>query len=78
MSVEYKLPYVLYRPTEDMGWMYHGEVPTLPGCHAWADTVEETLWILEGMAEVFIDIYKEEGRPLPDAISEAGALVVVV
>ncbi len=78
MPVEYKLPYVLREPTEEMGGMYFAEVPILPGCMAWGETAEETLWILEGMAAAFIESCKERGDELPAAIQQAGELVVAV
>jgi predicted RNase H-like HicB family nuclease len=42
--------------------MYMAEIPVLPGCQAWADTHDETLSILESVAEEFIASYKEHGE----------------
>ena len=66
----YHLTYVLHPPSEDSGGMYMAEVPVLPGCQAWADTAEETLSILESVAEEFIASYKEHGEELPDGLAE--------
>ena len=50
------------------------EIPALPGCRVWGDTPAETLYILEGMAEAFIQSYQERGEPLPAGVGgEAGA-----
>ncbi len=78
MSTEYKLPYVLREPCEDNGHMYEAEVPILPGCRAWGETADEALESLESVAAAFIEIYEEEGRPLPDAIVKAGEFLVAV
>ncbi len=67
----YKLAYVMYEPadsTEDDKYM--AEIPALPGCCAWGDSPAETLYILEGMAEAFIQSYQERGLGLPTALVE--------
>ena len=78
MLAEYKLPYILREPCEDNGNMYEAEVPILAGCRAWGETPEEALEYLESVAASFIEIYAEEGRPLPDAIVKAGELQVAI
>ena len=78
MSTEYKLPYVLREPCEDNGHMYEAEVPILPGCRAWGDTPEEALDYLPDVAGIFLEDYREHGRPLPDAIAAAGEFLVAV
>ena len=62
---QYKLAYVMYEPSEDMNDKYVAEIPALPGCRAWGDTPEDALYILEGVAQAFIDSYLEHGDPLP-------------
>ena len=37
----YKLPIVLYEPCEDTEYKYMAEVPCLPGCRVWGDSVGE-------------------------------------
>ena len=68
---QYKLAYVMYEPSEDMNDKYVAEIPALPGCRAWGDTPEETLWILESVAQAFIDSYLEHGEPLPQGVVAA-------
>ena len=67
----YQLDYVLHEPTEEEGWMYHAEVPALQGCRAWGDTPEQTLIDLWGNARIFIEMFKEDGKPLPPALKAA-------
>ena len=69
----YKLPIVLYEPSEDTNDMFLAEVPLLPGCRAWGNTPSEALEYVQGVAEAFIESYLEDGDPLPPAV-EALAL----
>ena len=69
----YKLPIVLYEPSEDTNDMFLAEVPLLPGCRAWGDTPSRALEYVQGVAEAFIELYFEDGDPLPPAV-EALAL----
>jgi predicted RNase H-like HicB family nuclease len=48
--------------------MFMAEIPDLPGCRAWAETRDETLYILTGLAGDFIDLYHEDGEELPVAV----------
>ena len=68
---QYKLAYVMYEPSEDMNDKYVAEIPALPGCRAWGDTPDETLWILEGVAEAFIQSYQERELELPPGVAAA-------
>lgn len=61
----YKLSYIMHEPREDTEDKFMAEIPSLPGCRAWGDTAAETLHILEGVAEGFIQSYLEHGDPLP-------------
>ena len=66
---QYKLAYVMYEPadsTEDDKYM--AEIPALPGCRVWGDTPAETLYILEGVAEAYIQSCLEHGDPLPPGV----------
>ena len=66
---QYKLAYVMYEPadsTEDDKYM--AEIPALPGCRVWGDTPAETLYILEGMAEAYIQSCLEHGDLLPPGV----------
>lgn len=76
MATQYRLAYTMRPPSYDTEDKYLAEIPALPGCKAWGDTPEEALWILESVAEAFIDSYKERGKPLPDEIFKAGEIVI--
>lgn len=67
---QYKLSYTMYEPSEETGDKFMAEIPALPGCRAWGDTPAETLYILEGVAEAFIQSYQERGLGLPTALVE--------
>jgi predicted RNase H-like HicB family nuclease len=69
----YKLPIVLYEPSEDTNDMFLAEVPLLPGCRAWGDTPSLALEYVQGVAEAFIESYLEHGDRLPAEV-EALAL----
>ena len=66
----YKLPIVLYEPSEDTEYKYMAEVPSLPGCRAWGDSVSETLEFVRGVAEAFIDSYLDREVPMPENVEE--------
>ena len=76
MAAQYRLSYVMYAPCEDTEDMYMAEVPALPGCRAWGETPDEALWVLEDLAEKFIESYQERGKPLPPEIMQTGLLTV--
>ncbi len=67
----YKLPVVLRGPDEDTEDKYLAEVPILPGCRAWGDTVSEALENIQSVATAFIQSYKEHGDPLPPEVEAA-------
>lgn len=64
----YKLPIVLYEPCEDTEHKYMAEVPSLPGCRVWGDTVGEALDYIRSMAETFVDSYLDRELPLPEEV----------
>ena len=65
----YKLSYVMYDPSESTeDDKYMAEIPALPGCRAWGDTPAETLHILQGVAEAFIQSYLDHGDELPPGV----------
>ena len=66
----YKLPIVLYEPSEETEYKYMAEVPSLPGCRAWGDSVSETLEFVRGVAEAFIDSYLDREVPMPENVEE--------
>ena len=61
----YKLPLVMHEPSEDTEDKYLAEVPALPGCRAWGDTVTEALENVQSVAAQFIESYWSAGDPLP-------------
>lgn len=61
----YRLALVMYEPSEDTENKYMAEVPALPGCRAWGDTVAEVLENLQSVAAAFIESYDDRGVPLP-------------
>ena len=61
----YKLPIVLYEPSEDTNDMYMAEAPLLPGCRAWGETPSQVLEYIQGVAEAFVESYIELEQPLP-------------
>ena len=67
----YKLPIVLHEPSEDTEYKYMAEVPSLPGCRAWGDSVSETLDFVRSVAEAFIDSYLDREIPLPESVKES-------
>ena len=50
------------------GWGAH--VPDLPGCIAAAGSRDEVLELIREAIEFHIEGLKEEGLPIPDAVSE--------
>ena len=64
----YKLPIVLYEPSEDTEYKYMAEVPALPGCRVWGDSVGEALDFVRSMAETFVDSYLDRELPLPEEV----------
>ena len=67
----YKLPVVLHEPSEDTEDKYLAEVPILPGCRAWGDTVSEAVENLQSVAAAFIESYRERGGTLPPEVEAA-------
>lgn len=76
------LPYIfriLLEPDEDR---YYAEVPALPGCHSWGGTYEEALVNIKEALELWIEVKREAGEPIPletpDAIRKAKITVGVL
>ena len=68
----YKLPYVLYPPSQSTEPdKYMAEIPILPGCRAWGDTPAEAVDILESLAVGFIESYAEHGDEIPKEVATA-------
>lgn len=67
----YRLPVTIRPPTDNTENKYLAEVPVLPGCRAWGDTLPEALHYIESVARAFIESFEERGDSLP---TEVGAL----
>ncbi len=61
----YKLPIVLYEPSEDTNDMFMAEAPLLPGCRAWGETASQAIEYIQGVAEAFVESYIELEQPIP-------------
>ncbi len=64
---KFKYPFVVY-PAAEGG--YVGEVPSLKGCLAQGDTLDETLNELATVAGLWIDAAKRRGQKLPSVKKE--------
>lgn len=45
---------------------YIAVVPELPYCSAWGATYEEALSQVQVAMELYLDVLREEGRPIPE------------
>ena len=63
----------------DEGGTYHGYVPTLPGCHTWGSTLEETRALLQDAMGVYLQSLIDDGVSVPGEQGfEAIETVVVI
>ena len=44
---------------------YYAEVPALPGCYSWGHTYEEALGNVKEAVELWLEVKKEAGEPIP-------------
>ncbi|OFW08906.1 MAG: hypothetical protein A3H27_02160 [Acidobacteria bacterium RIFCSPLOWO2_02_FULL_59_13] len=44
---------------------YYAEVPALPGCYSWGHTYEEALKNIKEAVELWLEVKKESGEPIP-------------
>jgi len=58
--------------------LWRAEVPALPGCFVDGETVSGVLRDIQEVAAMFIDLYQEEGRRLPDALKWDESVVEMV
>ena len=54
---------VILHPDETGG--YWVEVPALPGCASQGETVEEALDNVKDAIELYVDVLREDGAPIP-------------
>ena len=67
----YKLPLVIHEPSEETEDKYMAEVPALPGCRAWGDTLAGVMENLQSVAAGFIDSIRSSGDLLPPELDAA-------
>ena len=58
---------VILEPQEEGG--YTVTVPALPGCISEGDTVDEALNNIKEAIELFVEILREDGKPIPEDIA---------
>ena|SRR5215467_2538390 len=70
---------VVVEPDQDR---YYAAVPALPGCYSWGYTWEEAFKNLKEALEVWLEVKREEGEPIPvedpEIIRQAALTVGVV
>ena len=67
---QYRLPVIMYEPSDETENKYMAEIPVLPGCRAWGSTPAETLEYLQSVATEFILSYKAHAHVLPKVVEE--------
>jgi len=83
LSMSIFIPPYVYRvviePDEDR---YYAEIPALPGCYSWGYTYEEAFKNIKEALEVWLEVKKEAGEPIPiedpQSIRQAALTVGVV
>ena len=58
-------PYVYRVVIEPDEGRYYAEIPALPGCHSWGYTYEEALKNMKEALELWLEVKKEAGEPIP-------------
>jgi len=58
--------YPVYMRWSEEDHAYLAEIPDLPGCIADGETPEEAVKALEEVANEWLQVAREEGRPIPD------------
>ncbi len=53
---------VVVEPDDDR---YYAEVTSLPGCYSWGHTSEEALKNIRVALELWLEVKKEAGEPIP-------------
>lgn len=59
---------VIIEPQEEGG--YTVTVPALPGCVSEGETREEALKNIKEAIELYIEVLKEDGKPIPQDVGE--------
>ncbi|MBI4480599.1 MAG: type II toxin-antitoxin system HicB family antitoxin [Acidobacteria bacterium] len=75
------IPYIYCVTVEPDDDRFYAEVPVLPGCYSWGYTYEEALTNLKDAIELWLEVKKEAGEPIPleepQAIRDAALTVGV-
>lgn len=81
-GVSVATPYIFRISIEPDDDRYYAEVPALPGCHSWGRTYEEALTNIKEALELWIEVKREAGEPIPlespDAIRRAKLTIGVL
>ncbi len=59
---------VILEPQEEGGFTV--TVPALPGCISEGETKEEALHNIKEAIELYIEVLKEDGKPIPQDVGE--------
>ena len=58
-------PYIYRVTVEPDDGRFYAEVPKLPGCYSWGHTYQEALKNLKEALELWLEVKKEAGEPIP-------------
>ena len=58
-------PYVYRLVIEPDEGRYYAEIPALAGCYSWGHTYEEALKNIKEALELWLEVKKEAGEPIP-------------
>lgn len=65
---------VIFERGNDGGWGAY--VPDLPGLGVAAETLEEVQTLIRDGIQIYLDELREEGRPIPEAVTQAARVAV--
>jgi antitoxin HicB len=65
--------YVFRVELEEEGGVWSAVIPALPGCAADGDTPEQALEFVHDLAQAYIEVLIEDGKPVP--LREAASVV---
>lgn len=64
--MENKFKFNVYPLSEDDGGGFYAEVPELPGCIASAQTIQETISLLQEAIDSWVKVTNEKGKTVPN------------
>jgi predicted RNase H-like HicB family nuclease len=68
------IEYTVIYERGDTNWSAY--VPDLPGCVACGDTLQETEELIKEAIELYLEVLKEDGKPIPKSSTIAGKVTV--